>query len=186
MKQLFGILAVCALIFAFAPTHSGLHVGDTAPDFKLKDVSGKTVSLSDYTDVKGYVVTFTCNTCPYSVMYEDRLIELHNKYASKGYPVIAINPNDPAVREGDSFAAMGVRSEEKGFPFAYLFDGGQKVFPAQGATRTPHIFLLDSKRVVKYIGALDDNAQDAEGVSTRYVEDAIAAMESGKNPDPSL
>lgn len=80
---------------------------------------------------------------------------------------------------------MGVRSEEKGFTFSYLFDEGQKVYPAYGATRTPHIFLLDNKRKVKYIGALDNNAQDASAVTERYVEDAIAAMERGENPDPS-
>ncbi|MDF1865656.1 MAG: thioredoxin family protein [Saprospiraceae bacterium] len=185
MKQLFGILALFAVVVAFAPTHSGLHVGDTAPDFKLKDVTGKMVSLSDFEDAKGFIVTFTCNTCPFAVMYEDRFIELHNKYAPQGYHVIAINPNDPDVKPDDSFAAMGVRSEEKGFTFSYLFDEGQKVYPAYGATRTPHIFLLDNKRKVKYIGALDNNAQDASAVTERYVEDAIAAMERGENPDPS-
>jgi peroxiredoxin len=118
-------------------------------------------------------------------MYEDRFIELHKKYAPQGYHVIAINPNDPAVKPDDSFEAMGVRSEEKGFPFPYLFDEGQKVYPKYGATRTPHIFLLDNKRVVKYIGALDNNAQDASAVTERYVEDAIAALERGENPDPS-
>ena len=165
--------------------HEGLHIGDTAPDFKLKDVTGKMVSMSDYENAKGFMVIFTCNTCPFAVMYEDRMIELHNKYAKKGYPVIAINPNDPDVKPGDSFEEMGVRSEEKGFPFAYLFDDGQKVFPAYGATRTPHVFLLDSKRVVKYIGAIDDSARDASAVSVKYLEDAIASLEAGKNPDPS-
>lgn len=74
MKQLFGILALFAVVVAFAPTHSGLHIGDTAPDFKLKDVTGKMVSLSDFEDAKGFIVTFTCNTCPFAVMYEDRFI----------------------------------------------------------------------------------------------------------------
>ena len=163
----------------------GYKIGDTAEDFALKNVDGETVSLSDYENAKGYIVTFTCNTCPYAKAYEDRLIDLHNKYASQGYPVVAINPNDPAMKPGDSVEEMKVRAKDKGFPFAYLFDEGQMVFPKFGATRTPHVFLLDKDMVVKYIGAIDDNAQDASAVKTKYVEDAIAAMEAGKNPDPS-
>ena len=118
-------------------------------------------------------------------MYEDRFVELHNKYAAKGYPVIAINPNDPEVKEKDNFAAMKVRAEEKDFPFAYLMDEGQKVYPQFGASRTPHIYLLDADRTVQYIGALDDNAQDATQVTERYVENAIANLEKGQQPDPA-
>ena len=96
-----------------------MKVGDTAPDFALKNIDGKTVSLADYTNAKGYVVIFTCNTCPYAVMYEQRIIELHDKYAAKGYPVIAINPNDPDVKPGDSFEKMQQRAAAKEFPFIY-------------------------------------------------------------------
>jgi len=135
--------------------HSGLHVGDTAPSFKLKGVDGKMVSPTDYKDAKGYIVTFTCNHCPYSVMYEDRLIELHNNMAKQGYPVIAINPNDPAAEPKDSFEGMVTRAKEKAFPFAYLFDDGQKIYPQYGATKTPHVFLLDKAMKVRYIGAID-------------------------------
>jgi len=162
----------------------GLKVGDQAPDFNLKNVKGEMVSLSGM-DVKGYIVTFTCNTCPYAVDYEDRLIALHKNYASKGYPVIAINPNDPEVKEGDSYTAMQVRSKEKGFPFEYVFDEGQKVYPEYGATKTPHVFLLNKERTVKYIGAIDDNHEDAALVEKKYVEDAITALEAGKDPSPS-
>ena len=115
-------------------------------------------------------------------MYEQRIIELHDKYAAKGYPVIAINPNDPEVKPGDSFEKMQQRASAKEFPFAYLFDDGQAVYPAYGATKTPHIYLLDANKTVQYIGALDNNPQDAEAVSTRYVEDAIAALEAGNKP----
>lgn len=165
---------------------SALKVGDVAPDFKLKGVDGKMVSLSDYADAKGYIVTFTCNHCPYAVMYEDRLIELHNKMAKQGYPVIAINPNDPEAKAEDSFENMIVRAEEKGFPFAYLFDDGQKIYPQYGATKTPHVFLLDKSRVVKYIGAIDDSARDADKVTKKYVEMAIEALEKGNDPDPNF
>lgn len=165
---------------------SGYQVGDKAEDFNLKNIDGSMVSLSGIADAKGYIVTFTCNHCPYSVLYEDRLISLHNEYAAKGYPVIAINPNDPAAQPGDSFEDMQVRAKEKAFPFVYLFDDGQKVYPKFGATRTPHVFLLDKEMVVQYIGAIDDNAKDAEAVKVNYVKNAIEALEAGKMPDPNF
>lgn len=184
--SLFALTGLVLLIAAALPVAPGLKVGDKAPDFKLKNVDGRTVSLAGMKDVKGYIVTFTCNTCPYAVMYEDRLIELHKKFAPKGYPVVAIQPNDPEVQPGDAFEKMQARAEEKGFPFAYLYDEGQVVYPQYGASRTPEIFLLDKDLMVRYTGAIDDNAQDAAAVTTRYVENAIAALESGKNPEPSF
>lgn len=184
MKLFLSILTV-AFVFigvtAFAPpAGTGYKVGDTATDFKLMNVDGKMVSLADYKDAKGYIVIFTCNHCPFSIAYEDRIIALNNKYASQGFPVIAINPNDPAVSEGDSYMMMQGRAKEKGFTFPYLFDDGQKVFPVYGATRTPHVFLLDSKRVVKYIGAIDDNVNEPKSVQEKYLENAINALKDGK------
>ncbi len=164
----------------------GLEIGDKAPAFTLKNHDGSMVSLSDYADGKGVILTFTCNHCPYAVMYEDRLNDLHAKYAPKGYPVLAINPNDPEVKPEDSFENMGVRAKEKGFEFAYLFDEGQKIYPQYGATKTPHIFLLDSEQKVRYVGAIDDNAQDAEGVKVKFLENAIEAIEAGNDPDPNF
>jgi peroxiredoxin len=161
----------------------GYQVGDIVKDFSLKNVDGKMVSMSDFKDAKGFILTFTCNTCPYSVAYEDRLIELDKKYASKGYPVIAINPNNPAVKPGDSFDAMKVRAKEKGFTFPYIFDDGQKVYPQFGASRTPHMYVIaktSKGHQVKYIGAIDDNYKDAGAVSKRYVEDAVDALLAGK------
>ena len=168
------------------PAGGGVKVGDKAPKFKLKNVDGKMVSLDSYKNQKGVIIAFTCNHCPYAVLYEDRLIALHNTYAPLGYQVVAINPNDPAVQPDDSFSAMKDRAEEKTFPFAYLFDEGQKIYPKYGAQRTPHIFLVDQNQVVRYIGAIDNNAQDPSAVTERYVESAIQALESGKSPDPDF
>jgi len=165
--------------------HGGYHIGDTAADFRLKNVDGEMMSLEDIKDAKGYIIVFTCNHCPFSVMYEDRLIALHKKYAPMGYPVVAINPNSPEKQPADSYEAMQVRAKEKSFPFAYLFDDGQKVYPEYGATKTPHVFLLDKSRTVKYIGAIDDNARDAGSVEVKYLENAIDALEGGKSPDPA-
>lgn len=185
MKNL-ALLLVAFIGLSFSFTGNGYNVGDTAADFKLKNVDDTMVSLSDFDDVKGYIVTFTCNHCPYAVMYEDRLIELHNKFAPMGYPVVAINPNDPEVQPADGFEEMKERAAEKAFPFVYLFDEGQKVYPKYGATRTPHVFLLDADRTVKYIGAIDDSPRDASAVSEKYLENAIMALNNGNDPDPSF
>jgi len=144
------------------------------------------VSLKGMKDAKGYIVVFTCNHCPYAVMYEDRLIELHNKYAPQGYPVVAIMPNDVTVKPDDSYENMQVRAKEKGFPFVYLYDEGQKLYPQYGATKTPHVYLLDKDLTVKYIGAIDDSPKDASEVEDKFLENAIMAVMEGKSPDPSV
>jgi peroxiredoxin len=182
----FGLVLSTAFLFAFFPANTGYEIGDTATDFELKSTNGEMVSLSDYEDVKGYIVVFTCNHCPFAVMYEDRLIDINNRYAEKGYPVIAINPNDPEVQPKDGFEQMQERAEEKNFTFPYLFDEGQKIYPQYGATKTPHVFLLNKDRVVKYIGAIDDNHENPEAVEVRYLENAIEALEMGKDPDPAM
>jgi peroxiredoxin len=165
---------------------SGYQIGDKAEDFSLKNVDGSWVSLSGIKNAKGYIIVFTCNHCPYSVLYEDRLIALDKEYAPKGWPVVAINPNDPAAQPDDSFEAMQQRAKDMSFPFVYLFDEGQKVYPKFGATRTPHVFVLDKDLVVQYIGAIDDNAKEAAAAKVHYVKDAIEALEAGKTPDPSF
>ncbi len=157
----------------------GYEVGDEATDFKLKNVDGKMVSLSDFKSAKGFIVVFTCNHCPYAKKYEDRIIALDKKYKSKGYPVIAINPNDPSVQPEDGYTQMVERAKQKGFTFPYLVDEGQKIFPQYGATKTPHVFLLqkeNGKNIVKYIGAIDNNYENPNDVSEYYVQDAVNAL----------
>ncbi|WP_440067543.1 thioredoxin family protein [Tenacibaculum discolor] len=180
------MLLVVATISAFTnDTSRGYKIGDEASDFALKNIDGKMVSLADYKEAKGFIVVFTCNMCPYSVANEDRLIALDKKYKQKGFPVIAINPNDPEVSKGDSFEAMKVRAKEKGFTFPYLFDEGQKVYPKYGATRTPHVYILNKnkdKLIVEYIGAIDDNTRDENNVKERFVENAVEALLKGEKP----
>lgn len=161
----------------------GYEVGDVAADFKLKNIDGKMISLSDFKTAKGFIVIFTCNHCPYAKKYEDRIIALDKKYKDSGYPVIAINPNDPNVQPEDGFQQMITRAKEKGFTFPYLVDEGQKVYPQYGATKTPHVFILQKdgkKNIVKYIGAIDNNYDDPNDISERYVEDAMEALLNGK------
>ncbi len=162
---------------------SGYKIGDVIEDFNLKNVDGKMVSLADYKDAKGFIITFTCNTCPYAQMYEDRIIELDKKYAPLGYPVIAIMPNNTQVKPGDSFDEMKKRSQVKGYTFPYLIDEKQEVYPKFGATKTPHMYVVQKTKkgnVVEYIGAIDDNYKDAASVSKKYVEDAVNALLAGK------
>lgn len=157
----------------------GYEVGDEAADFKLKNVDGKMVSLSDFKKAKGFIVVFTCNHCPYAKKYEDRIVALDKKYKAQGYPVIAINPNDPNVQPEDDYQQMITRAKEKGFTFPYLVDEGQKIYPQYGATKTPHVFVLqkeNGKNIVKYIGAVDNNYEDPNDVSERYIEDAVDAL----------
>ena len=183
MKKLAVVLLFISALFGFTTiADGGYKPGDKATDFKLKSVDGKMYSMSDYKDVKGFIVVFTCNHCPFAVKYEDRVIELAKKYKSKGYVLLAINPNDPAVQPDDSYELMQKRAIEKNFTFPYLFDEGQKIYPQYGATKTPHVFLLDKNLIVKYIGAIDDNVEDASAVKEHYLENAIAALEKGQEP----
>ncbi|QKG79440.1 thioredoxin family protein [Tenuifilum thalassicum] len=180
MMLTFAATFMVAALFA-----QGLKIGDKAPDFRLKNVDGKMISLADYKDAKGFIVIFSCNHCPFVKAYEDRIIELHKKFEPKGFPVVAINSNDPNVVPEDSYEKMIERAKEKDFPFAYLFDEGQNVYPKYGATRTPHVFILSKNKgnlVVEYIGTIDDNYKDASAVKTKYVEDAVNALLAGKKP----
>lgn len=174
---------------AFRPAADGYKVGDKAMDFKLKNVDGKMVSLADDKAAKGYLVVFTCNHCPYSQAYEQRIIELHQKYAPQGYPVVAINPNDPIAAPDDSYPEMQKRAKERSFPFAYLLDDTQNVARTYGATRTPHVYILTRAGAdfkVAYIGAIDNNTEDATAATERYVETAMTQVMAGKPAAPGV
>jgi peroxiredoxin len=182
------LMTLIIAMFAFGAMAQGLSIGDKAPKFKLKNVDGTWVSLDDYNDKRGVILIFSCNHCPYVVAYEDRMIQLHNTFAERGFPVVAVNPNDPEVQPQDSYELMQQRAEEKEFPFPYLFDDGQKVYPKYGATRTPHVFLLKNTGdhfEVAYIGAIDDNYQDENEVEEKFLEKAIVAVMEGRKPEPA-
>ncbi len=181
------LLGLCLLLFfAGAPTEPGYQVGDEVEDFELKAVSGEMVSLESYKDAKGFILIFDCNTCPYSIAYRDRIKALHTKYADKGYPVVAIQPNDPGRSPGDSFDNMVAYANENGYKHAYLFDETQKVARRFGATNTPHVYVLKKEKgkyVVNYIGAIDNNTRSAADADKKYVESAVDALLDGKKPD---
>lgn len=178
------LISTFLLIGGFAADDAGVKVGDTAIDFNLKNVDGKMISLKSDANAKGYILIFTCNTCPYSKMYEDRIIALHNKYAGQGYPVLAIQPNDASKSPGDSYPNMQKRAKDKGFPFAYVIDETQETTEAYGATNTPHVYVLNKEGgnfKVAYIGAIDNNSRNASAASRRYVEEAIDALSAGNS-----
>ncbi|MCC6683788.1 MAG: thioredoxin family protein [Bacteroidia bacterium] len=170
-----------------AQQDAGYKPGDTAKDFSLKNVDGKMVSLAQYKSARGFVVIFTCNHCPFAKAYEERIITLDKKYASLGYPVIAINPNDAKAEPEDSYENMVARAKEKNYPFPYLLDETQEIAKTYGAKRTPHIYILnkDDKGALKvmYVGAIDDNFDDATAVKARYAEDVLDALLKGTQPD---
>jgi peroxiredoxin len=185
MKKLllFSAILVCVGALASQAQSGGYKVGDKAVDFSLKNVDGAAVSMAGNAGAKGYIVVFTANTCPFAQAYEGRLVALHNKYAPQGYPVIAINANDPGASPGDAYEKMQERAKQKAFPFPYLTDASQDVARAFGATRTPQVFILTRQNagfVVQYTGAIDDNSQNPDDVNQRYAEDAMTAVLAGK------
>ncbi|MFL0352206.1 thioredoxin family protein [Xanthomarina sp. GH4-25] len=183
LKVSIVLIAIIALSAFTSLDSPGYKVGDIATDFNLENVDGNMVSLSNYPESKGFIIIFTCNTCPYAVAYEDRVVALNKKYAALGYPVIAIMPNSPTASPGDNMDAMKARAKAKGFNFPYLLDKGQKVYPEYGASRTPHVYVLQKTNKgnqVKYIGAIDDNYQHPESVNQKYVENAVDALLAGK------
>lgn len=182
---LFTVFALSAITLSAQP----ISVGSIAPDFSLKNIDGSTISLSDYSNEKGVMVIFSCNPCPYVIAYEDRIIDLHNRYASQGYPVVLINPNDAEKQPVDSMDEMRKRADDKNYPFPYLKDEDQNVYQAYGASKTPEIFLLknngDGNYTVVYTGTVDDNYKDASSVNVSYASNAVEALLKGESPDPA-
>lgn len=183
MKKL---ITIPLMMFFFACFSQDTYkLEDEVTDFSLKNINDELVSLASLENAKGAIIIFTCNHCPYAKLYEERIIELDKIFASKGYPVVAINPNDPIKQPEDSFENMKVRASEKGFTFPYLFDETQQVAKSFGANKTPHVFIVQKKEsdfMLKYIGAIDDNPQNADGVEVAFVNEAVNALIKGEKP----
>src|ERR1700750_1356722 len=133
MKKLLFVMLAAVSALAFKPVADGYKAGDVATDFKLKNIDGKMLSMADYTSAKGFIVVFTCNHCPVAQAYERRVMALDVKYAAKGYPVIAISPNDPVGEPRVSYANMQKRAQERKYTFPYLIDETQNITKAYGA-----------------------------------------------------
>src|SRR5690348_9141292 len=165
-----------------------LEIGAAAPDFDLLGVDGKRHKLHDFDHAKILVVIFTCNHCPTAQAYEGRIKQLYADYKDKGVALVAINPNNPdAIRLdelgytdlSDSFEEMKIRAKEHGFQFPYLYDGDtQKVAHAYGVLATPHVFIFDQQRKLRYVGRIDDS--DVKQVHHQDARNAIEALLAGK------
>jgi peroxiredoxin len=157
-----------------------LSIGDAAPAWSdLLGVDDQKHSLADLSDSKVVVVVFTCNSCPYAVDVEDRLLALHKKYADLGVALVAINVNKV---EDDLLPAMKDKADEKGFRFPYLFDESQQIAKQYGAIYTPEFFVINQERKVLYMGAMDDSP-DGKQVTNAYVQKAVDAALDGKQPE---
>jgi peroxiredoxin len=161
----------------------GYKIGDEVSNINLLNIDNSMVSFNNFDEALGYIIIFTCNTCPFAVASEDRIIALDKEFKSKGFPVIAINPNNPSVQPDDTFAKMQLKAKEKGFTFPYLYDESHSVYKQFGATKTPHVYLLQKegkKNIVKYIGAIDDNVRNASAVKKRFLANAVYELLDGE------
>jgi thiol-disulfide isomerase/thioredoxin len=170
--------------------HSTLAIGAKAPAFSLKAIDGKTYTLGSFNKYKILVIVFTCNHCPTAQAYEDRIIQLARDYQPKNVAIVAVNPNDPtAVRldelgytdMGDSFAEMKLRASQKKFNFPYLYDGGQTMARAYGPVATPHVFIFDKERKLRYQGRIDDVEKPTKTPTTLDTRNVIEELLQNKD-----
>lgn len=190
-----AITIIALLSFKLQPVeeeHPTLAINAKAPDFKLEGVDGKMYSLASFNKAKILVIVFTCNHCPTAQAYEDRIIQLTNDYKAKGVQVVAIMPNDPsAVRldelgwtdMGDSYAEMKIRAKHKKFNFPYLYDGKtETASKAYGPVATPHVFIFDKERKLRYQGRIDDVEKPTKTPNNFDTRNALDAVLAGKDP----
>ncbi len=173
----------------YAENPKTLPIGSPAPDFSLKGVDDKTYTLKSFKDANVLVIIFTCNHCPTAQAYEDRIIEFTNTYGAKGVQVVAISPNsDAAIRLdelgytdlSDSFEEMKIRYKDKGYNFPYLYDGENQAVSAQyGPVTTPHTFVFDKERILRYVGRIDDDEHIGRA-KTSDLKNAVDELLAGK------
>ena len=190
MKSFWTLLFVFITVAAFSTDPAPLAIGAKAPDFSLPGVDGKTYTLQSFSDAKILVVVFTCDHCPTAQAYEDRIKQLVNDYKSKGVAVIAISPNDPqSIRLdelgytdlSDSFEEMKIRAKDKEFNFPFLYDGeNSQVSMKYGPQATPHVFIFDAQRLLRYTGRIDDGEKPGSA-KTNDTRNALDEMTTGRS-----
>ncbi|MDP3432992.1 MAG: thioredoxin family protein [Bacteroidota bacterium] len=184
MKTRTLIASFILSLFLFTELQAQYKVGDVVTDFSLKNVDNKNVSLAQYPSAKGFIVVFTCNSCPVAIKYESRVEQLNKDFSAKAYPVIAISSNDIKINPDDSFEKMQKKAKDEAYSYPYLYDESQAVAKQFGATNTPHVYVVakeGDKMVVKYIGAIDNNADNASKADKKYVSDAVNSLIDGKD-----
>lgn len=181
-KLLFTAFPVLALSFAFTTVSDPLPIGASMPnpDLKMKDVSGKEISLNSAKKKNGLLVIFSCNTCPYVIKNQSRTIEVSKHAIANDIGVAILNPNEAYRENEDSYEAMKEYAAEQKYDWHYLVDQNHVMADAFGANRTPECFLFDKDGKLVYHGAIDDNPNDASAVSRKHLVEAINELKSGK------
>ena len=160
-------------------------IGDKIENFSLSDVNGTQVSFAGIAGASGTIIIFTCNTCPYSKLYDERILQIEDVYRDAGYPVVIINPSDPVLKPGDQSSELIKWIDTHNFKGTYLIDN-TRLHHRFGAEKTPEVFLLDKEMKLRYRGAIDNSAQGSQNVTKKYLENAIQALEKNQDPDPTV
>jgi thioredoxin-related protein len=183
MHKLFLSLLVAATFTAMAFTFSTvLPIGSAMPkaDVKLKDISGKEVSIKEVTKANGVLVMFSCNTCPYVIKNQQRTIEVANYAEKNNVGIIILNSNEGQRNDDDSYEAMKAYAKEQGYKWNYVVDKNNELADAFGANRTPECFLFNKDLKLVYHGAIDDNPTDPDHIKRHHLKEAINEMVAGK------
>jgi len=184
MKKILVSLVVIAMtLLSFSPQYAGLPIGSPMPkgNVKMKDISGKIVSLDDVKTTNGLLVMFSCNTCPYVVKNQGRTKELFEYIQTKQIGGIILNSNEGARNNEDSYKAMQKYAADQGYKWYYVLDSNNELADAFGANRTPECYLFNKEGILVYHGAIDDNPADDSKVSRSHLKEAINEMLDGKN-----
>lgn len=187
-----SLLAAAALARA-EPGPAPLPIGASAPDFSLPGVDGRTYTLQDFAKARALVLVFTCNHCPSAQLAEDRIKQLATDYGTQGVAVVAISSSSPRGLRldelgwtdlDDSFEAMKIRARDRGFNFPYLYDGDepQSMCMAYGPVATPHVYVFDAARKLRYAGRVDDDERGKD-IKKHFVREAIDAVLAGREPE---
>lgn len=197
MKRIVAIYLLCTAFFFTRNAYANLPedpktlaIGSTAPDFKLPGVDGKNYSLADFKDAKVLAIIFTCNHCPTAQAYEERIKKMVKDYSGKSVAIVAISPNSPEglrldelgyTDVGDSFEDMKIRAKDQNFNFPYLYDGDDEIVSkAYGPIATPHVFVFDKDRKLKYQGRIDDTEKPTKKPANTDMLNAVNALLANK------
>ncbi len=181
IKVLFaaGIIAASAAFTVSEP----LPIGSNMPKatLKMKDVSGKEVSMKDAVKDKGVLVMFSCNTCPYVIKNQERTVAIAQFAQKMNVGVIILNSNEAQRGDDDSFDDMKAYAKDQHYNWSYVVDKDNEIADAFGANRTPECFLFDKNLKLVYHGAIDDNPSDASSVNRHHLKEAITELVNGKD-----
>jgi peroxiredoxin len=177
-----AIVAIGAMAFTLKSDNKGISIGDKAPmsDAKMKDISGKSLSLQDLKGENGLLVVFSCNTCPFVLAWEDRYNDLYDVARKNKVGMVLVNSNEAKRSGDDSMTAMQEHAKKNGYKMSYVEDREHKLADAFGARTTPHVYIFNKNSELVYMGAIDDNSKDKSAVKDPYVKNALVELGKGQ------